>query len=180
MSGSQNNINGGFGAYAIRNNNLYGIMVSQLFELSTCRWLLNNQVVNLPDYGISATGAITSGNKITATYLTELTSTISHTAPYIISQTVSGSYHCRKWSNKFCEQWSQFAGSGKSGTITLPQAYKDSNYVLVASEGGTPTSGTDTGGADFVCFFTNLTTTSFRYSSASGRQFAWYTAGYIN
>ena len=181
ISGNPTSESGNVGAYGICNNEMFGIRVTELYQLSTCTWLLNGSAVGLTDYGISVTGTINFGDKITATYLTELTNTISYTAPYIVSQTVSGAYHCRKWSNKFCEQWSQFAGSGKSGTITLPQAYKDTNYVLVSAEGGhNSLSATDTDGVDFVCLFSNITATSFRYSSASGRQFTWYTAGYIN
>lgn len=181
ISGNQNSDNGNVGAYGICNGELYGITPSTLYELAMCGWKLNGSFIELANYGISVKGLIQSGDKIIATFLTELTNTISYTAPYIVSQTVSGFYHCRIWSNKFCEQWSQFAGSGKSGTITLPKAYKDTNYVLVSAEGGhNGLSSSDTEGVDFVCLFSNLTTSSFRYSSASGRQFTWYTAGYIN
>ena len=179
LSGINTSENGSVGAYAICGNKLYGIRVNELYELSSFSWLLNNNSITIIDYGISVTGAVKSGDKITATYLTELTNTISHTAPYIVSQTVSGTYHCRKWSNNFCEQWSQFSGSGKSGTITLPQAYRDTNYVLTTGEGCSGSS-SDTEGIDFACLFSNLTTTSFRYSSANGRPFSWYTAGYIS
>ena len=100
--------------------------------------------------------------------------------PYVVSHTQSSRYFCRIWSNNFCEQWGVVTSTGKSGTLTLPQAYASStSWAMAYCEGFTTGTSTDTEGYDFTCGFTNVTTNTVRYTCANGRTFSWYAAGWI-
>ena len=100
--------------------------------------------------------------------------------PYVVSHTQSSRYACRIWSNNFCEQWGVVTSTGKSGTLTLPQAYSSSTaWSMAYCEGFTTGSGSDTEGYDFTIGFTNATTNTVRFTCPNGRCFSWFAAGWI-
>ena len=100
--------------------------------------------------------------------------------PYVVSHTQSSRYACRIWSNNFCEQWGVVTSTGKSGTLTLPQAYSSStSWAMAYCEGFTTGTSSDTEGFDFTIGFSNATTNTVRYTCANGRTFSWFAAGWI-
>lgn len=76
------------------------------------------------------------------------------------------------------QQGNLYIGGAASGTITLKRQMKDTSYTIVATDAVNGTS-TDTDGVDFTQLISNVTTTTFRFSNASGRHFFWLVFGYM-
>lgn len=95
---------------------------------------------------------------------------------------ISGTSWYRIWSDGWIEQGGRVTSTKSSGTITFPKAFSNTNYVCIGQEGaggGTAEgSSTDTGGYGDNLGFTNFTTTTVRYSCASGRHICWSACGY--
>lgn len=81
-------------------------------------------------------------------------------------------------SDKWIQQGNIYTAGATSGTITLKKTMKNTNYTIVATDATNGTS-TDTDGVDFTQLISNVTTTTFRFSNASGRHFFWLVSGYM-
>lgn len=96
--------------------------------------------------------------------------------PYITEFYQSGTQWYRIWSNGWKECGGRDTQTGTSCTITYPISFSDVNYTLTTQEYNT--TSTDTEGVDFNLLASNLTTTTCRFSKASGRLIMYYVCGY--
>lgn len=105
-----------------------------------------------------------------------------NTIIFVKTSYTSGTTWYRIWSDGWIEQGGRVTSTKSSGTITFPKAFSNTNYVCIGQEGaggGTAEgSSTDTGGYGDNLGFTNFTTTTVRYSCASGRHICWSACGY--
>lgn len=100
---------------------------------------------------------------------------------YVVETYQNGTDWYVVYSDGWCEQGGHIGNaSATSFTVVFHKEFRDTNISLMATQGlGTGTS-TDTGGVAEGIYVTNLTTTSFRISIASGRQnSSWEAKGYI-
>lgn len=79
----------------------------------------------------------------------------------------------RKYRSGWVEQGGYLSGSASSATVTLPYAFQNTNYTLIANNYEESTN--DTGGVDVGIIVSNKTTTTFRVSK--NYELQWFACG---
>ena len=133
-------------------------------------------------FGVYAFGAIVETGALDATTLataiarveSNLEAKVDKTSAHIVETWSSGTSWYRKWSDGWIEQGGNTTSSSSTATTTLPTAFSDTNYTVVA------TSKNGSSGSNPRYNVSNKKTTTFDvwFGSYSTYAYEWYACGY--